>query len=161
MFVYNNKLYITGDDIPFRFLIKSTALLNNGKLSFREAYSSDIYSITKKIELQLKLVNNTIILCAKNDNITDISKLSDYNKLHPTDDSNIYANESLSFANNLSFCNNCSPCLCFEQTEVGGTVKCIHKCICSNQYPSFCWRPKFKYTVNIATREIHLYAEFA
>ena len=44
---------------------------------------------------------------------------------------------------------------------INNTIKCTHKCACSNGlYPYQCWRPKLKYTINIATREIHLYMEF-
>ena len=110
-----------------------------------------------------------------------------FNTLNKTEHSDIYSYESICKNSRLRICTHHSraeneKCNCFAesikqcevaikkfgilngklgQEIVNNTVKCTHKCNCNVcEHPYQCWRPRFKYTVNIATREIHLYIDY-
>lgn len=166
--IFENRLYFdTISSISFRFLVKSSAQLSGGGTG----YKNDIYSISDKIELQVKFINDTLILGAKNDDITNLIKVNEYNKLSINKtDTNTYDYECISQSSTVSFCINCNkhaPCQCINTSISSadyfpyGEMMCTHKCMCSNEYPTKVWISKFKYTVNIVTREIHLYTDFA
>jgi hypothetical protein len=111
-----------------------------------------------------------------------------FNTLNKTEHSDIYSYETICKCSRLRVCTHHSraeneKCNCFAEsikqceeakTKIGifntlelgqeivnNTIKCTHKCNCNVcEHPYQCWRPRFKYTVNITTREIHLYIDY-
>lgn len=172
-------LRIHSNNLSFRYIIKENKkYINNGQKTI-------IYSTIDNIDMQVKFSDNTLVLGAKNDDITesDKNKLSDYNIVTKTlDNPDIYSYECVNKSISLHRCNSCyHKCNCIDELvskqrnilpmpeeqrydlmySICENFKCTHKCMCSNQYPFILYRIKFKYTVNIATKEIHLYADFA
>lgn len=158
-------LRIHSNNLSFRFIIKENKkYIHNGQTAI-------IYSTIDNIDMQVKFSDNTLVLGAKNDDITETDKyqLSDYNIVTKTlDNPDIYSYECVNKSVMLSSCylcyHNCDCRDVFLSDLHRGSICeniCTHKCMCSNQYPFIVYRIKFKYTVNIATREIHLYADFA
>jgi hypothetical protein len=148
------------------------ALRGIGKRSYSGGYKLENYANTDKLDLYVRFEDDKLILYDEYVMSTFRGRniKFDYNTLQQTSDNpDIYSYECSSLNERLMVCplgeKGADKCDCFFKSagkrEVIETIKCTHACTCSDgQYPYQCWRPKFKYTVNIATREIHLYIDF-
>lgn len=147
------------------------ALCGIGKWSY-DGHKVGNYANSDKLDLYVKFEDDKLILYDEYTKSVfgDRNKQFDYNTLQQTSDNpDIYSYECSSLNERLMICplgeNKADRCDCYSKSvgklEVIEKIKCTHKCTCSDGvYPYQCWRPKFKYTVNIATREIHLYIDF-
>lgn len=164
------------------------AIREIGKYNYKTGYCNvnEIDLFVKLDDDKIILYNENTFL-RKNSNFKSNDHDYHFNTLNKTDNSDIYSYETFCKCR-LRVCTHHTraeheKCVCFVESNkqceeakkkigifncvelgqeiVNKTVKCTHKCNCNVcKHPYQCWRPKFKYTVNIATREIYLYIDY-